>query len=59
MPFSVERMFAMYYCTYYYCINSKCMDCDHLATLGASGQEASYPWSMLWCMLFNDYTSVL
>jgi hypothetical protein len=27
------------------------MDCDYLAT--------SYPWSMLWCMLFNDYTDVL
>jgi hypothetical protein len=27
------------------------VDCDYLAT--------SYPWSMLWCMLFNDYTDVL
>jgi hypothetical protein len=26
------------------------MDCDYLAT--------SYPWSMLWYMLFNDYTDV-
>jgi hypothetical protein len=31
--------------------NSNNMDCDYLAT--------SYPWSMLWCMLFNDYTDVL
>jgi hypothetical protein len=27
------------------------LDCDYLAT--------SYPWSMLWYMLFNDYTDVL
>jgi hypothetical protein len=27
------------------------LDCDYLAT--------SYPWSMLWYMLFKDYTDVL
>jgi hypothetical protein len=27
------------------------MDCDYLAT--------RYPWSMLWCMLLDDYTDAL
>jgi hypothetical protein len=36
------------------------MDCDHLATLGACTYMwlPRYPWSMLRCMLIDDYTSV-